>query len=71
MLRDMTQDEAYRLKLRGHEHREADNFVCPYCGTNSGVASSSPEAAVVCCFKCSKEYFAWTVPGTIHVSAKL
>lgn len=70
-LRNPTADEAANLRLRGHELRAADSFSCPRCKTDSGISSSVPEAAVIKCHWCGCEYFAWTVPGAIHVSAKL
>jgi len=70
--RDMTFAERDALQHRWHERRAADTFRCPHCDADTG-ASAYPEAgAAVCtCHACGEEFFAWTVPGTIHVSAKL
>ena len=69
--RDMTPAEAETLKLRHHDARAADEFCCPHCGTATGLSSYISDAAVARCHSCDGEFYAWTVPGTIHVSAKL
>jgi transcription elongation factor Elf1 len=69
-LRDMTPDEAEKRRHVSHERRAADEFMCPRCGTWSGMSASTPDTAVIKCHGCGRDYFAWTVPGTIHVTAK-
>lgn len=69
--RDMTPAEAETLKMRHHERRAADQFTCPHCGATTGLSASVSEAAVARCHQCDGEFYAWTVPGLIHVSAKL
>lgn len=69
--RDMTPDEVDARQRCHHERRAADSFVCPHCDFETGASAYVSDTAVCHCSACGRDFFAWTVPGTIHVSAKL
>lgn len=68
--RDLTQDEAEKLKAREHQRRTADRFQCPHCDFITGASTFVTEACMCECTACGQEFFAWAEPGLIHITAR-
>jgi predicted RNA-binding Zn-ribbon protein involved in translation (DUF1610 family) len=69
--RKLTAHEQELLNLVNHERRSADSFQCPHCGSITGASTCVTSAAICKCHACGGEFFAWAVPGLIHVSARV
>lgn len=69
--RNLSAAEMKDIGHRWHERRSADTFRCPHCDADTGASSFVSDPAVCRCPRCEREFYSWTVPGTIHVSAKL
>lgn len=69
--RDLTTAEEDIRRSRPHDSRSADTFACPHCKADTGLSSFVSDPAACVCPRCGKPFAAWTVPGLIHVTAKL